>query len=68
MKVLDRIPVKVPMVHAPTTFGVSRSAVYRAAAAGHIKLSKLGKTTLVDTASMLAFLDGLPSITPKQAA
>ena len=56
------------MTRAPETFGTSRSAIYRAAAAGHIKLSKLGKTTLVDTASMIAFLDGLPILTPKQAA
>ena len=64
----ERLPVKVPMTRAPETFGTSRSAIYRAAAAGHIKLSKLGKTTLVDTASMLAFLDGLPALNPKQAA
>lgn len=60
--VLPRLPVKVRLPHGPDTFGLSRSAIYRAAAAGHVTLTKLGRTTLIDTASMLAFLDGLPKL------
>ena len=62
------LPVKVPLPHAPTVFGISRSAIYRAASAGHVKLSKLGRGTLVDTASVLAYLEGLPTLQPKSAA
>ena len=63
----DTLPLKVALPHGPETFGVSRSAIYRAAGAGHVKLTKLGRTTLIDTASMLAFLDGLPRLTPKSS-
>ena len=39
---------------------MSRSAIYREAGAGRIRLVKLGKTTLVDMATVWAFLDTLP--------
>ncbi len=51
-------------------FGVSRSGLYRAAASGQIRLLKLGHTTLVDLASMRAFMATLPAASlraPKQA-
>ena len=58
--------MKVPMPRAPGLFGLSKSAIYRAAEAGHIKLSKLGRGTLVDTASVIAYLDALPTPTLKK--
>jgi len=53
-------PAAVPMPKAPAAFGLSRSAIYRAAAEGKIILRKLGASTLVDTESALAFLASLP--------
>ena len=61
------LPIKVPLPQAPGLFGISRSSIYRAAKAGHVKLSKLGTATLVDTASILAYLDSLPTIPPEDA-
>ena len=62
------LPVKVRLPEAPRIFGISRSAIYRGAADGHICLSKLGRGTLVDTASVLKYLENLPAMTPKAAA
>jgi len=59
---LPDLPIKVPMFRAAATFGVSRSSIYRAAAAGHIRLTKIGRSTLVDTESVLAWLNGLPPV------
>ena len=42
-------------------FGIPRSTQYRLAAAGHIRMIKLGRTTLVDFASVRAFLAGAPA-------
>ena len=61
-------PLTCPMAIAPLHTGFSRSALYRAAAAGEIKLLKLGRTTLVDLASVRAYLDRLPCLTPKSKA
>ena len=58
-------PVMVPLPQAPGRFGISRSAIYRGAAAGHIVLKKLGRTTLVDSASVRDYLAALPGFTPK---
>ncbi|MGI4944412.1 MAG: hypothetical protein ACRYHQ_28285 [Janthinobacterium lividum] len=58
----------VPMRHAPDTTGLSRSAIYRAAGAGQITLKKLGRTTLVDLASVRAFLASLPDAKIRSAA
>jgi hypothetical protein len=60
--------VTVPLPQAPTVLGLSRSAIYRAAAAGHITLKKLGRTTLVDMASARAFIDSLPKAEIRRAA
>ncbi|MDT8265339.1 MAG: hypothetical protein DI601_20510 [Azospirillum brasilense] len=51
----------IPLPHATAVFGLSRSAIYRAAAEGQIKLVKLGRSTLVDAASARAFLASLPA-------
>ena len=42
-------------------FGIPRSTQYRLAAAGHIRMLKLGRTTLVDFATVRAFLAGAPT-------
>jgi hypothetical protein len=53
-------PLAVPLPHAPAITGLSRSAIYRAAAEGKITLLKCGRSTLVDMASVRAFLASLP--------
>jgi hypothetical protein len=40
--------------------GMSRSAIYREAAAGRLILRKLGRSTLVDAASLAELLNSLP--------
>lgn len=42
-------------------FGLSRSGLYRLAAAGEVRLVKLGAATLVDAGSVRRFMAGLPS-------
>ncbi|MCX8133644.1 MAG: helix-turn-helix domain-containing protein [Roseococcus sp.] len=59
----DSLPLLVPMAEAPKVLGLSRSALYRAAARGEIAVRKLGRSALVDTASVLAFIEGLPRAT-----
>lgn len=39
-------------------FGIPRSTLYRLAADGHVRMIKLGRTTLVDFASVRALLFG----------
>lgn len=40
--------------------GLSRSAIYREAAAGRLVLRKLGRSTIVDGASLAALVNALP--------
>jgi excisionase family DNA binding protein len=63
-------PLTVPLPQAPAVTGLSRSTIYRAAAEGKITLLKCGRSTLVDMASVRAFLAGLPraSIRPPREA
>jgi len=61
-------PVAVPLPSATAVFGLSRSVIYRLAAAGHIRLMKSGRSTLVDAASARAYLASLPTLMPKIAA
>lgn len=58
----------VPLARAPLELGLSRSAIYRAAAEGKIVLRKLGRTTLVDMASARAFIESLPKLQLNRAA
>lgn len=52
----------VPMPHTGQRIhGMSRSAIYLQAAAGHIVLKKYGKSVLVDADSVLAFVMSLPN-------
>jgi len=53
-------PLALPIMAAVAVSGLSRSAIYREAGNGRIKLLKLGRTTLVDMASLRAFLASLP--------
>jgi excisionase family DNA binding protein len=53
-------PEMVPLPRAPAVFGLSRSHLYRLAAEGRIRLLKAGARTLVDAASVRAFLASLP--------
>jgi excisionase family DNA binding protein len=54
-------PLAVPLPHAPAVTGLSRSTIYREAARGNIRLLKVGRSTLVDMASVRAFLTNLPT-------
>jgi hypothetical protein len=53
-------PLALPVPKAVQVTGLSRSAIYRAAGDGAIVLLKNGRSTLVDMASVRAFLAGLP--------
>lgn len=57
------VPEAVPLPKAPAIFGLSRSHLYRLAAAGQIRFLKVGSRTLVDAASVRTFLQGLPQAT-----
>jgi hypothetical protein len=50
-----RIPTAVVLT------GISRSAIYRLAGEGHIRLLKIGNRTLVDMVSLRAHLASLPA-------
>jgi hypothetical protein len=54
------VPEMVPLPRAPAVFGLSRSNLYRLAADGRIRLVKVASRTLVDAASVRAFLASLP--------
>lgn len=55
----------VPLPKAPGIFGLSRSNLYRLAADGKIRMVKIGARTLVDAASVRAFLATLPAVQPR---
>ena len=52
----DPAPEAVPLSRAPAIFGISRSALYRLASLGQIRLFKVGGATLVDAGSVRNFL------------
>lgn len=54
-------PLALPILAAVAISGLSRSAIYREAGNGRIKLLKLGRTTLVDMDSIRALLACLPA-------
>jgi len=54
-------PLALSIRAAVAVSGLSRSAIYREAGVGNIKLLKLGRTTLVEMKSVRAFLAGLPA-------
>jgi len=55
-----------PIRQACALSGLSRSSLYRAAAAGRIRLLKHGRSSLVDMASLRAFIAGLPEAVIRQ--
>jgi hypothetical protein len=55
-----RQPLAQRIAEASSISGLSRSGIYREAANGRIVLLKHGRTTLVDMASLRAFLASLP--------
>lgn len=59
-------PEMVPLPKAPGIFGLSRSALYRLAAAGQVRMLKIGSRTLVDAKSVRDFLETLPRIELRQ--
>lgn len=55
---MPTIPPFQTVPEAAATFRVSRSSLYVLAKAGKIRLRKLGGRTLVDTAEVIAILEG----------
>ncbi len=55
------VPEMVPLPRAPAIFGLSRSNLYRLASEGRIRMVKVASRTLVDAASVRAFLASLPA-------
>lgn len=52
--------LSLPLRRVPGLCGLSVPTLYREAGKGNIVLLKYGRTTLVDMASLRAFLAGLP--------
>jgi excisionase family DNA binding protein len=53
---LTELPPTISIVHAAKLLGVSRSAAYRAAAAGQLPTITFGRRLLVPTARLLEML------------
>jgi excisionase family DNA binding protein len=62
-EIANILPEAVPLPKAPAIFGLSRSHLYRLAAAGQIRFMKVGSRTLVDAESVRNFLNRLPEAT-----
>lgn len=66
------LPEALTIERASSTFGISRTSLYRLAGAGNVRFIKLGRTTLVDCNSVRAFLAAQPSAVirtaPRKAA
>lgn len=60
-------PIMLRIPDAVRMSGLSRSGLYRAWHAGDIALVKAGTSTLVDGASLRAYLARLPRIQPRGA-
>jgi excisionase family DNA binding protein len=57
------LPALMDMEQARELLGMSRSAIYRAAAAGHLPTLRFGRRVYVPTARLLAML----GLTPEEA-
>ena len=55
-------PEAVPLSRAPAVFGISRSALYRLASMGQIRMFKIGGSTLVDAGSIRDFIAQQPNV------
>jgi hypothetical protein len=59
--IADSVPEFARIRGTMARYGISRSGIYRHAALGDIRLVKLGNATLVDLASVRAFMARLPA-------
>ena len=64
---VNTLPVLIPMPDAPDLLGLSRSALYRAAGEGRLKILKLGKSSFLDRDSALAFIASLSTASIRRA-
>lgn len=64
---LPDLPRLVPLPSAQRIFGPSRATFYRAAAAGQVRMLKIGRATFLETETVLAWLARLPAIAPRDA-
>ena len=55
------LPPFVPVKEACVVGGFGRSKLYEVVGAGRVRAVKLGSKTLIDTASLLTYLDSLPA-------
>jgi excisionase family DNA binding protein len=55
------LPPFVPVKEACVVGGFGRSKLYEVLGAGRVRAVKLGSKTLIDTASLLTYLDSLPA-------
>lgn len=58
-------PMAMRVADATKASGIGRSKLYELMAAGVIEARKCGKSTLIMTRSLKAYLNGLPSAYPK---
>lgn len=68
-RVVERLAVPIP--EAEQMLGVRRSTIYKLMGAGSISSRKVGRRTLITTASIRSFLEGAPSAdiaAPRRAA
>ena len=56
------LPVTCRIADAVRMFGLSRATLYRLAAAGSVRLIKVGRRSLLDVASMQRHLAALPAL------
>ena len=63
-----RATALLPMAEAARIAGVSRATLYKFAHSGELQLRKLGKKTLVETASLAAFIAAAPGWRPMSRA
>jgi hypothetical protein len=54
-------PIYLRLREAKQWYGISVSRLYRLAGRGQITLKKLGSSTIVETASLSAYMAGLPT-------
>jgi excisionase family DNA binding protein len=55
------LPPFVPVKEACVVGGFGRSKLYEVVGAGRVRAVKLGSKTLIDTASLLTYLESLPA-------
>jgi excisionase family DNA binding protein len=61
-------PVNVTLANATARTALSRSTLYRLAAAGAIRMVKQGRTTLIPWAPLRAYAENLPDADLRRAA